>query len=202
MFSYNFNGRPESIEPFKKTKILSKPSFRLIKDLNFALAPAQFSFRTDMWRHYNEIQLRSISNPNMIIPMTFNKDFIWNKYYDLHYNLTRSLQFDFSTQGTARIDEPEGRINSSDEYDSKRDSIWRSIKSLGRPTLYHHMISATYMTPINKLPFLDWTSLSGTYRGMYDWQTGPRTSSEVELGNIIKNSSQYALNGQLNLFSM
>lgn len=200
LFSYNFNSRPESIEPFKKSKFLSKPAFRLIKDLNFSLMPAQFSFRTDMWRHYNEIQLRNISNPNMIIPRTFNKDFIWNKYFDVHYNLTRSLQFDFSSQGTARIDEPEGRINRhDDDYTWKRDSIIKNILDLGRPTLYHHMISGTYMVPINKLPLLDWTSLSATYRGMYDWQAGPVTNKSVVLGNTIENSRQASLNGQLNL---
>ncbi|MGE5393674.1 MAG: cell surface protein SprA [Candidatus Saccharibacteria bacterium] len=203
MFSYNFNGRPESIEPFKKSKVLNKQAFRLIKDFNFALAPAQFSFRTDMWRHYNEIQLRNISNPNMIIPRTFNKDFIWNKYYDLHYNLTRSLQFDFTSQGTARIDELEGSYNRNDEdYAKKKKVIMDNIMALGRPTLYHHLINATYMTPINKLPLLDWTSLSATYRGMYDWQAGPITSKDVILGNTIENSRQATLNGQLNLVSL
>ncbi|HET6560043.1 MAG TPA: cell surface protein SprA, partial [Prolixibacteraceae bacterium] len=203
MFSYNFNARPEPVEPFKKSKFLSKPAFRLIKDFNFTLAPAQFSFRTDMWRHYNEIQLRNISNPNMIIPRTYNKDFIWNKYYDVHYNLTRSLQFDFSTQGTARIEEPEGRINRhDDDYAEKKREIMENIWDLGRPTLYHHLINATYMTPINKLPLLDWTSLSATYRGMYDWQTGPRTNNSIELGNTIENSRQATLNGQLNMVTL
>jgi len=203
MFSYNFNGRPETIEPFKKSKLLSKPALRLIRDFNFSLMPAQFSYRTDIWRHYNEIQLRNISNPNLIIPRTFNKDFIWNKYFDVRYNLTRSFQFDFSSQSTARIDEPEGRINrNDDDYTLKRDSIIKNILDLGRPTLYHHMLNATYMVPINKLPLLDWTSLSATYRGMYDWQAGPVTNKSVVLGNVIENSRQTQLNGQLNMVTL
>jgi cell surface protein SprA len=203
MFSYNFNGRPESIEPFKNSKVLNKPALRLFRDINFALAPAQISFRTDMWRHYNEIQLRNISNPNLIIPRTYNKDFIWNKYFDLRHNLTRSFQFDFSSQGTARIDELEGSFNrEDDDYAKKKKVIVDNLKNLGRPTLYHHLINATYMTPINKLPLLDWTSLSATYRGMYDWQVGPVTDTSVKLGNIIENSRQEQLNGQLNMVTL
>ena len=203
MFSYNFNGRPETLEPFKNSKLLKAPALRLIRDFNFSLLPAQISFRTDIWRHYNEIQLRNISNPNLIIPRTFNKDFIWNKYFDLRYNLTRSFQFDFSSQGTARIDEYPGSFNRTDDnYTLKRDSIIKNILNLGRPTLYHHLVNATYMVPINKLPLLDWTSLSGTYRGMYDWQAGPMTNKSVVLGNIIENSRQLQLNGQLNMVTL
>ncbi len=203
MFSYNFNGRPESIEPFKNSKVLKGKAFRVIRDFNFSLAPSQLSFRTDLWRHYNEVQLRNLSNPNMIIPRTFNKDFIWNKYVDIRYNLTRSLEFDFSSQGTARIDEPEGRINRhDDDYAWKKDSILSNLLRLGRPTLYHHVINANYMVPINRLPLLDWTSLSARYQSMYDWQAGPLTDKSVVLGNVIENSRQVMLNGQLNLVTL
>jgi cell surface protein SprA len=202
MFSYNFNGRPDVIEPFKNSKVLNKSAFRLIKDFNISLLPAQFSFRTDMWRHYNETQLRNIANPNMIIPMTINKDFIWNRYYDLRYNLTRSLQFDFSTQGTARIDELPGRMDPNEEdYAKMKREINKNLWNLGRPTLYHHTVNVTYMAPINKLPLLDWTSVSGTYRAMFDWQAGPR-AEKVELGNEIENSRQYQVNGMLNLITL
>ena len=203
MFSYNFSGRSEPIEPFKNSKVLNKNALRLIRDFNISLMPSQISFRTDFWRHYNETQLRNISNPNMIIPRTYNKDFIMNRYFDLSYNLTRSFQLDFSTQNTSRIDEPAGRINrNDDDYTMKRDSIITNLLNLGRPTLYHHTINATYMVPINKLPLLDWTSLSATYRGMYDWQTGPVTDKSVVLGNMIENSRQMQLNGQLNLVTL
>lgn len=203
LFSYNFNARPEIVEPFKKSKFLKSKSLRLIKDFNFYPMPSQISFRTDIWRHYNEIQLRSISNPNMIIQPTYNKDFIWNRYVDIRYNLTRSLQIDFSSQSTARIDEPEGRINRlDDDYERKKKEILDNLLNLGRPTLYHHLVNANYTVPINKLPVLDWTSLSARYQGMYDWQAGPVTDESVVLGNEIENSRQIQLNGQLNMVTL
>ncbi len=203
LFSYNFNGRPELVEPFKNLKLLKGKALQLFRDFNIYPSPSQFTFRTDIWRHYNEIQLRNLSNPNMIIPRTFNKDFIWNRYVDLRYNLTRSFELDFSSQNTARIDEPEGRINRhDDDYAQKKDSILTNLFNLGRPTLYHHIINANYTVPINKLPLLDWTTLSARYQGMYDWQAGPITDKSVVLGNVIENSRQVQLNGQLNMVTL
>ncbi len=203
LFSYNFNGRPEVIEPFKKSKKLNNNAFRLIKDFNFYPLPSQFSFRTDMWRHYNETQLRNIANPNMIVQPTYNKDFQWNRYFDMRYNLTRSLDIDFSNENMARIDEPPGSMNKSDDnYQMKKDSILTNLKNFGRPILYHHTINANYIVPINKIPFLDWTSLSARYQGMYDWKTGPKTAPSIVLGNVIENSMQIQLNGQLNMVTL
>jgi len=203
LISYNFNGRPEVLEPFKNSKVLKSNVFRLIRDFNISPLPSQFSFRTDLWRHYNEIQLRNIANPNMIIPPSFNKDFTMNRYFDLRYNLTRSLQFDFSNQNTSRIDELPGRVNrNDDDYIMKRDTIMKHLWELGKPTLYHHTINVNYMVPINKLPMLDWTSLSVRYQGMYDWQVGPRTDTSVVLGNVIENSRQVQYNGQLNMVTL
>ncbi len=203
LFSYNFNGRPEVYEPFKNSKVLNNNILRLIRDFNISPLPSQFSFRTDIWRHYNEVQLRNISNPNMIIPRTYNKDFIWNRYVDLRYNLTRSLEMDFSSENTARIDEPEGRINRhDDDYAIKKDSILENLFNLGRPTLYHHMFSVNYMVPINKMPLLDWTMLTARYQGMYDWQAGPVTNKSVVLGNVIENSRQVQLTGMLNMVTL
>jgi len=203
LFSYNFNGQAEMVEPFKNSKILKGSALRLIRDFNFYPLPSQFAFRTDMYRHYNEVQLRNISNPNMIIPMTFNKDFIWNRYVDLRYNLTRSLEVDFSSQATARIDELEGRVNrNDDDYQAKKDTILKNLFAMGRPTLYHHLINATYMVPINKLPMLDWTSLQASYQGMYDWQAGPITDKSVKLGNVIENTRQMQINGTLSMVTL
>ena len=203
LFSYNFNGRPDAYEPFKTTKFLNKKILKIIKDFNIYPLPSQFSFRADIMRHYNETQLRNVANPNMVIPMTFNKDFILNRYLDIRYNLTRSLSVDFSNQNTSRIDELPGRYNRNvDDYTMKKDTILKHLKELGRPTLYHHSVIANYMVPINKLPLLDWTSLSARYQGMYDWQAGPKTDPKVVLGNVIENSRQIQLNGQLNLVTL
>ncbi len=115
MFSYNYNSRPQFIQPFKKVQFLQKGPLKLIGNFNFYPLPTQISFRTDLYRRYHEIQTRNITNPIFIIPPTFEKDFLWNRFFDLRYDLTRTLKVDFSSQSTSRIDEPEGRINKHDD---------------------------------------------------------------------------------------
>lgn len=203
LFSYNFNNRPEPVEPFRNSKVIKGKAFNLIRDFNFYPMPSQISYRVDFYRHYNEIQTRNVSNPNMIIPRTFDKDFKLNRYFDLRYNLTRSLDFDFSSQMTSRIDEPEGRINRhDDDYTWKRDSIINNLLHLGRPVLYHHVINANYQVPINKFPLLDWTTLSVRYQSQYDWEAGAITNKSVVLGNTIENSRQEQVNGMFNLVTL
>ena len=203
LLSYSYNNVPEPIEPFKKVNFLKGKAFRLIKDFNFYPMPSQISYRVDINRHYNEVQLRNVTNPNMIIKPTYDKDFLLNNYLDVIYNLTRTLKIDFSSQKTARIDEPEGRINrKDDDYEWKRDSIMTNLLNMGRPTWYHHLFNVTYTLPINKLPGLDWLSSYASYQGMYDWNAGAITAPSIELGNTIENSRLAQLNGQLNLISL
>ncbi len=202
-FNYNFSSRPEVIEPFKKSKMLKGKAFRVIKDFNFYLLPTQISYQTELYRHYKEVQLRNISNPNMIIPLTVEKDFIWNRNFDLRYNLTRSLRVDFSSQGTARIDEPVGRINrADDDYQMKKDSILTNLLNLGRPVLYHHTLNASYQVPINKIPFFNWVTATGRYQSMYDWTAGALTSETVELGNVVENSRVAQATGQVSMLNL
>ena len=203
MFSYNYNNRPKLVEPFKKSNFLKGKAFRLIKDFNFYPMPTQISYRTDLYRHYKEVQARNLTNPNMIIPRTFDKEFLWNKYFDINYNLTRSLKLDFSSQGTSRIDEPAGRINrSDDDYEMKRDSIITNILNLGRPVLYHHTFNASYVAPINKIPLLNWVSATGRYQAQYDWYAGPLTDESIKLGNTAENARVAQLNGQVNMLNL
>jgi cell surface protein SprA len=203
LLSYSYNNVPKQIEPFKKISFLKGNAFRLIRDFNFYPMPSQISYRVDLNRHYNEVQLRNITNPNMIIEPTYDKDFLLNNYLDLIYNLTQTLKVDFSSQKTARIDEPEGRINrKDDDYEWKRDSIMTNLLNMGRPTWYHHLFNVSYTLPINKLPGLEWVSASARYTGMYDWSAGALTAPTIELGNTIENSRLAQLNGQVNLISL
>ncbi len=203
MFAYNFNARPAVYEPFKKSKLLSGKALQFIRDFNISPMPSQISFRTTLYRYYNETQLRNLSNPNLIIEPTYDKDFILNRYFDLRYNLTRSLRVDFSSQNTSRIDEPAGRINRDDnDYEWKRDSIVHNLLRLGRPTDYQHTFKASYQAPINRLPLLDWTNLSVLYQSMYNWDAGPLSDGTINIGNTIQNTRNSQLNGQLNLVTL
>ncbi|KPK82975.1 MAG: cell surface protein SprA, partial [Bacteroides sp. SM23_62_1] len=201
--SYNFNTRPKNVTPFAKVNIFKSPYFRLIKDFNFYYAPTRISFRTDLNRNYNERLLRNLANPNARIDTIVNKNFIWNRYYNINFDLTRTLKLDFSASNTARIDEPMGPMNKNrSDYEAKRDSILQELYSFGRTTHYDHSFNASYTIPINKIPLFDWITLSTRYGANYYWDVGPITPDTIDLGNTVKNSNSIQLNGQLNMLNL
>ncbi|NLB25970.1 MAG: cell surface protein SprA, partial [Bacteroidales bacterium] len=200
MFSYNYSSRSKLIQPFNNVGFLKKGPLKLLGDFNFYPVPAQISYRTDLTRRYHEIQTRNVTNPDFILPATYEKDFLWNRFFDLRYDLTRSLKVDFSSMGVSRIDEPEGRINRDmDEYQMLKDSIMTNLLSLGRPTLYNHNININYTVPINRIKLLNFVSSSVRYQGTYNWQAGPITADTIRLGNRVENSRNIQLTGNVNL---
>ncbi len=202
--SYNFNTRPDVVTPFTKVSFLKSPQLRLIRDFNFSYLPSRISFRTDMNRSYMERKLRNLSNPYLEIEPTYKKDFFWNRYYDLQWDITRALKFDFSATNVARIDEPLGRMNKEDDdYRAKRDSIIQEIYSFGRTINYNHQFNVTYNLPINKIPMLSWINTSVRYNATFGWDAGPIIKDPaIDLGNTIKNSNTLQVNGQLNMSSL
>lgn len=198
-FNYVYNARPKSITPFSKSKSLKSPYFRIIKDFNFTPFPNRITFRTSFDRNYNEIKLRNVYQDRDIkIDSTVTKDFLWDKYFDLAWDLTRSLKFDFSISNSSRIDELQGAYDffREGEHEEWSKSVWNSISNGGSPLTYNHSFNATYNVPINKFPILNWTTLSLRYNSTYRWDRGPVF---LNIGNGISNSNTFQVNGQLNL---
>ncbi len=201
--NYIYNLKPKNVQPFKNVHLFDNKYFRLIKDFNFYYLPSNFSFRTDMQRNYSETKIRDIDLSGVTFEPTISKDFTWNRMYDLKFDLTRSLKFDFSATNTAYIDELEGAMDKSNwsDYEKKRAEIWNNILSMGRTTSYYQQFNVNYNTPINKLPGLDWTSLSVRYRGDYGWDAAPLSTTST-IGNTLKNSNTIQYNGSLNFRSL
>jgi cell surface protein SprA len=198
ILAYNYSAQPKIVEPFKKIK---SNALRLVRDFNFYLLPTQVNYRWELMRDYTESQLRNVNNPTFRIPVSVRKDFNWNRYFEMTYNLSKSLKIDFRTTTNARIDEPEGPVNKDlykDEYELWKDSVMENIMSMGRTTNYQHNINASYRLPINKLPLMDWTSANLNYGALFNWQQGPITKEAYNWGNTIRNSNTIQGNAQLN----
>jgi cell surface protein SprA len=184
---YNFSPKERYIEPFKKIKFFTKRKthwFDLVKDFNFNLIPSQLSFRADVNRQFGAIRPRSIGTSKYKIPETFDKYYTFQRNYILRWNITRSLNFDFTAVNNSRIDEPEGRLDTKE----KKDSVWRNLLKGGRNTTYNHTANFTYTLPTAKFPLIDWTTINLRYQATYSWVGASRLA--VELGNIIENSQQ------------
>ena len=207
LISYIYNGMPPIVEPFKKSKskTLNSKYLRLIKDFNFYYMPSMFSITSDITRNYREVKSKNLDNPNLLIEPTYDKDFMWTRDYAFKFNLTRKLVVDFHATTQARIDEPEGivdRQRDPERYQQWKDTVWNNILDGGRPVNYNHDFSVQYTVPVNKLPFLDWTSLQLGYSTRYDWQAAAVTADSTNLGNVIRNASALQMNGDLSLTSL
>lgn len=190
MLNYDYNFQSEPIRPFEN--LGNADILKPITDFNFNPLPSSVSFSTELMRRYNEWQDRNNGVGSELQPF-FDKDFTMKRIYNLRWNLTKSLNLNFQATANAVIDEPYGRI----ETEEDRDSVRQNLLNLGRPQRYNQRLNLTYEVPIQKFPMMDWVSLSTSYDGNYRWQAAP--PARDELGNLITNSQDVQLNGQLNL---
>lgn len=189
---YTYTIRSKSIEPFKGLFEKSKsPWLRLIKDFNFKPLPANFTFRTDLNRIFNETIVRNITNDPIEIEPLYFKNFLWTRTYSTRWELTRSLSFDYNATNNSRIDEPYGRIDNQ----QKRDSLWDAVSSFGRNTYYTQSFNATYTLPLQKIPLTEWMNVRLNYGNTYSWTAASRLAQN--LGNTIGNTQTKQLNGEL-----
>ena len=202
---YNYNATPKSVEPFKKIKLFQNKAFQIIKEFNFYYMPSQISFRTNVDRQYGEMQLRNIYAPEIPLPINVRKNFTWVRQYDLKYNLTKNLKFEYSATNNARIDEMEGVMRRKDTlYQQQLDTIWKSFKNLGRNTNFTQRMNLSYQIPINKIPILNWVSANANYAATYQWTAAPimRPDVDINLGNTLQNSNTIQINTQFNLITL
>ena len=201
--AYNFSGQPKNYTPFDK--LIKSKKLALIKDFNFSLLPSTLNFRTDIDRLYSERTLRNTpteSGPVNFLPIAtnYNKNFQMNRLYGLGWDLTKSLKLDLNATNYSVVDEPEGRLEGS-----KRDSVWRNFKKLGRNTNYNHTINLNYTVPINKIPALSWTNLIARYGTNFNWTAEPLSTlrnDTLNFGNTIQNARTFQLNPSLNFVTL
>lgn len=204
---YNYGANPKSIEPLKGVKTQSK-YVQFITAFNFTLLPSNLSFRTDLDRRYAVTQLRAgdLSAGATAIPM-YEKSYFLNRSYGLRWAFTKSLGMDYRANVAAIVDEPMGEINNDlvNKNDpnsiSKRDSVRKNLQKLGRIKNFDQSFIFTYRTPLDKIPFLDWTQADLNYTANYIWKAGAIGYSDT-LGNQMQNSRIIGVNGKLDLLKL
>lgn len=191
-FSYVYNVKPKNVQPLKKAKKLNKPIFKIIKDFNFDPYPSRITFSTYFDRTYQEMKMRDINTDAILkIDSTINKDFRWDRKYNVKWDLSRSLKLDYSATNVARIDEPAGGYDwFEDNNEHWRDSVWQNIRNFGRNMNFNQTFDATYQVPINKIPFFNWITMNTSYSSTFNWVRGEILRDPTRnLGNTIKNSN-------------
>lgn len=194
---YNFSFKAKSIEPFKNVKFIKgKKYLKLIKDFNFNYLPSSFSVNSNINRTYNEFLSRPLIESSILpdLPTLERRDYAFDWDYNIAYNLTKSLQFNFRAANSY--------INDTFERDNQNDiingQIFNKFFTIGRPDHYHQKLDATYKLPLNKIPVLNFITGTYNYTADFDWQAASMDNVEL-IGNTIQNANTHNFNADLDM---
>ncbi len=195
--AYTYNPEPIFYEPFKNFGILKSPYLRLLRDFNFSLMPSSITVRADLDRQFQKIQLRNSDLSTDGILPTYEKYFYFNRYYNLRWNISRNLVFDYSARANAVIDEDEGEITSE-----VRKQIGQNFQNLGRMRTFSQTIGLNYKVPLDKLPLTDWASAELLYSGGYTWTGETAISDTISFGNMLQNNRERRITSALDMVKL
>ena len=187
--NYNYTFQPKSIEPFKNWGFLTKKKYlKFIKDFNISLLPSTISVNSNIIRSYNEQKSRSLVEGLPPLPILKQRNFMFDWDYNIGYNLTKSLQFNFRALNNYVYDD----YSASDNI-----TLFDNFFTIGRPDHYHQTLNGTYKIPIDKLPFLDFVKADYAYTADFDWQASSQSYVDL-VGNTIQNANTHNLSVDLN----
>ena len=195
---YSYQKQAKYIEPFKKLIKSKSKWLNLIKDFNFNPMPSTIGFRADVNRQFGRFIPRIVntdltSTKIQRVDTTYDKYFTFDRFYNVRWDISKSLNLDFNAINNARVDEPFGVIDTKQKRDSVRDNFFKG----GRNTLYNQKSIASYTLPLSKFPLTEWITARYGYTTTYNWIGASRVA--VELGNIIENSQDNTMTAQFDL---
>jgi len=197
--AWQYSSKAKPLEPFKNMKVLKSKYFQLLKDLNINLVPSNITIRGELDRSFNKIVYRNANKDALSQAPNFQKYFVFNRYYNIRWQLTKSLTIDYNAKVNAIIDEPDGDINTQ----KKQDSIINNLKRLGRMKYFEQTITANYTVPLDKFPVTNWMGLEYRYNVGYSWRAAPKERADtLKLGNVIQNSRDQAFTGKLDFLKL
>ena len=198
-YQYAFTQKPW--EPFKNFKSLDRPYLELLKEINISLLPTLVAVRYEANRMFTRTTYRGSDLGTAGQDPNFEKYFLFNRSYDVNWNLTKSIVLTYGAQANAAVDEPYGDINS----EAKRDTLWQNFRKLGRMKNYDQKIRITYRLPLDKFPLLDWMTADYSHNIGFQYlanSLGIRDSLDVPFGNTIRNSRERSIRGKVDFVKL
>ncbi|MDD4848246.1 MAG: cell surface protein SprA [Bacteroidales bacterium] len=195
---YTFTGKPKQVRPFAKMKAFKGKWLQLIRDFNFYYLPNSFTFRTNLEREYQEKKLRNKSNADIIIIPSYYKNFVWDRTYNLRWDITQGLKLEYQSVANTFMNELPGGVG-TDKWGTKQEkkqTLTKQFFNGGTYKGYNQRLLLNYTVPLNKLPLTDWITLTGQYQGNYTW-TANSLALRDTYGNTIENSATISINGSI-----
>lgn len=195
--AYNFSSKAGIIEPFKNSDGFRSPYYRLLKELKFGLLPNTILVRGDLNRYFEKKIYRnaeSSSAPN------YRKYFLFDRKYNLKWDLTENLSLEYGAFANTVIDEPEG------EGDDVRDELQKNLKNFGRMKNFNQSVTANWVAPLDKIPVTDWLGFEYRYQVIYNWHAGPlydpTADGSLDFKNTIQNGRDQTLTGRIEMVKL
>lgn len=215
---YAFNiPKPFTIKPFTKVKIFQNKWFALIKDFNLQLMPNSFGSSVDLNRTYAALKNRDITSfyagsDVFVNPSLINKNFLINRAYNLRWDFSKSIKFDYSANNEGRILEQFGEMFKEDKsktddvvttfFNGKQDTATNNfVGKFGENTAFRQQMNLNVNLPLNKIPLLDFTTLTYRYGGTYTWLRRPFAAAD-SIGNTIQNTNTQNITGNFNFIQL
>ncbi|MCE3258440.1 MAG: cell surface protein SprA, partial [Bacteroidetes bacterium] len=207
---------PLVVKPFSKIKVLENKWFALIRDFNLQLMPNSFGMSMDVNRNFAALKNRDITglyegSTLFENPVLFNKNFVVTRNYNLRWDLSKSVKFDYTASNDGRIIEPQGEVGPKQR--ESRDSIINTFLygkkangqndygRFGENIGYRQQMNLNVTVPVNKIPILDFVTLTYRYGGTYTWSRRPFAAND-SIGNTIQNTNTHNYTGNFNMIQL
>ncbi|QKX07576.1 cell surface protein SprA [Aquimarina sp. TRL1] len=200
--TYDFSFQPVEVEPFKKMKLLKKSKyFDLVKDFNVNLLPTSVSVNTDINRQYNEQIFRDVTltEGSIDVEPLYQRNFLFNWGYGINYNLTKSLNFNYTSASNRIV---RNYIDENNVVDNTI-GVWDEFFDIGDANTLNQKLQVNYELPFSKIPVLKFIRTTYSYTSDFQWTKGSEVFSTLEnipdLGNTVQNSGVHSINGSLDM---
>ncbi|MEM9686980.1 MAG: cell surface protein SprA, partial [Bacteroidota bacterium] len=205
-FLYNYNFKPLTIEPFKKSDSLFTGRYwKWLKELNFNILPASISVNSNITRSFNQQKFREVfteDGPEQLgLPTLQQRNFLFDWQYAINYNLSKSLRLNFTASNyniVRNYFEEDDMGNSVIREDL---GIWNGFWNTGEANRHTTQLQLNYDIPLNKIPIFSFINAAYVYTGNFDWQRGSIVLEELSGGriNTIQNANTHTLNASLSM---
>ncbi|RFS14077.1 cell surface protein SprA [Emticicia sp. C21] len=200
-FTYQYQPKPINWEPFKNNKSLERPFLYWLKDFNLSPLPTVMAFRTDFDKSFARTLLRNSDLTTDGVQPYFEKYFLMNRFYDLQWNLTKSILFNYTATMNAIVDEPYGDINT----EQKAQQLRQSILGFGRAKNFYQEMRFTYRLPLDKFFLLDWVTADAKYNNNFGYQAialNIMDEDSIPFGNTIRNGRDRGIRGKIDFIKL
>ncbi|WP_224488578.1 T9SS outer membrane translocon Sov/SprA [Robertkochia flava] len=205
VYSYNFE--PLEIVPLGKADSLLKGAYwQWLKDFNFNLLPNSISANTGYTRTFNSQSFRQVlglgGEADLLgLPELQQKNYLYDWQFALNYNLTRSLQLNFTASSNHIVRNYFTEDEGGDRIIDPSLGLWDDFWNIGEPNRHAQRLQLNYTLPFNKIPILSFIDATYAFTGDFNWQRGSDVLNEIagEDLNTIQNAGTHDLNAALGM---